>query len=85
MAALPQLGDGTNNLLRKITENTYQGSLSVQGFPIPPYDAIDLSYYGSTNNIAQVTYKKDGASVKTLTLTYVNGGASDNDKLQSVS
>ena len=85
MAALPQLGDGQNNLLRKITENTYQGSLSVQGFAIPPYDAIELSYYGSTNNIAQVTYKNGGNTVKTLTLTYVNGASADNDKLQSVS
>ena len=85
MAALPTLGDGQNNLLRKITENTYQGSLSVQGFAIPPYDAIELSYYGITNNIAQVVYKKDGSNVKTLTLTYVNGATSDNDRLQSVS
>ena len=84
MAALPILGDGQNNLLRKITENTYQGSLSVQGFAIPPYDAIDIDYYGSTNNIAQVIYKKSGASVKTLTLTYVGGGVADNDRIATI-
>ena len=84
MAALPILGDGQNNLLRKITENTYQGSLSVQGFAIPPYDAIRIDYYGSTNNIAQVIYKKSGASVKTLTLTYVGGGVADNDRIATI-
>jgi hypothetical protein len=85
MPALPQLGDGQNNLLRKITENTYQGSLSGQGFQIPPFDEIDIDYYGSTNNIFQVVYKKNGAIVKTLTLTYVGGGVVDNDKIASIS
>lgn len=84
MAALPTLGDGTNNLLRKITENTFQGSLSVQGFQVPPFDEIELSYYGSTNNIAQVIYKKSGDSVKVLTLTYVNGGVADNDRIATI-
>jgi len=85
MAALPTLGDGQNNLLRKITENTYQGSLSVQGIPIPPYNSFHISYYGNTDNIAQVTYKKDGNVVKVLTLTYVNGAVADNDRIESVS
>lgn len=84
MAALPTLGDGQNNLLRKITENTYQGSLSGQGFQIPPFDEIDIDYYGSTNNISQVVYKKDGNSVKTLTLTYVGGGVADNDRIATI-
>jgi hypothetical protein len=84
MAALPILGDGTNNLLRKITENTYQGSLSVQGFQVPSFDEIELSYYGSTNNIAQVIYKKSGDNVKVLTLTYVNGGVADNDRIATI-
>lgn len=85
MAALPTLGDGQNNLLRKITENTYQGSFSVQGFQVPPFDEIELTYYGSTNNIAQVNYKKDGNSVKVLTLTYVGGGVADNDRIATIS
>ena len=84
MAALPTLGDGQNNLLRKITENTYQGSLSGQGFQIPPFDEIDINYYGSTNNISQVVYKKDGNNVKVLTLTYVGGGVADNDRIASI-
>ena len=84
MAALPTLGDGQNNLLRKITENTYQGSLSGQGFQIPPFDEIEIDYYGSTNNISQVVYKKNGNSVKTLTLTYVGGGVADNDRIATI-
>lgn len=43
----------------------------VQGFNIPSYDHIDLSYSGST--ITGVTYKTGGSSgvtVASLTLTY---------------
>lgn len=43
---------------------------SIQGFQIPEYDELDLTYYGTTNNIATVIYKKLGATVATLTLTY---------------
>jgi|LakMenE18May11ns_1017448.scaffolds.fasta_scaffold9402524_2 hypothetical protein len=85
MAALPILGDGQNNLLRKITENTYQTAGSVSSFPIPPFDEVDITYYGSTNNIYQVFYKNGGSSVKTLTLTYVGGAVADNDRLSNIS
>jgi hypothetical protein len=43
---------------------------SIQGFQIPEYDELALTYYGSTNNIATVQYLKDGNPVATLTLTY---------------
>jgi hypothetical protein len=43
---------------------------SIQGFQIPEYDELALTYYGSTNNIATVIYKKDSSAVATLTLTY---------------
>jgi hypothetical protein len=43
---------------------------SLQGFVIPEYDEIDLTYYGTTNNISTVEYSKDGSVVGTLTLTY---------------
>lgn len=43
---------------------------NLQGFQIPEFDELDLTYYGSTNNIATVVYKKLGATVATLTLTY---------------
>ena len=42
----------------------------LQGFQIPEYDELALTYYGSTNNIATVVYKKASAVVATLTLTY---------------
>jgi hypothetical protein len=43
---------------------------SIQGFQIPEYDELALTYYGTTNNIATVVYKKASAVVATLTLTY---------------
>jgi hypothetical protein len=42
----------------------------LQGFQIPEYDELSLTYYGATNNIATVVYKKTSAVVATLTLTY---------------
>ena len=45
-------------------------SNSIQGFQIPEYDELSLTYYGTTNNIATVVYKKASAVVATLTLTY---------------
>ena len=43
---------------------------SIQGFQIPEYDELALTYYGSTNNIATVVYSKASVVVATLTLTY---------------
>ena len=43
---------------------------SIQGFQIPEYDELALTYYGTTNNIATVVYKKTSAVVATLTLMY---------------
>lgn len=43
---------------------------SIQGFQIPEYDELVLTYYGVTNNIATVVYKKASSVVATLTLTY---------------
>lgn len=54
--------DGVNTLSSEIS--------SLQGFQIPEYDELSLTYYGSTNNISTVVYKKDGAAVATLTLEY---------------
>jgi hypothetical protein len=50
--------------------NIYESLKEIAGFEIPAYDQIDISYYGSTNNIATVQYLKDGTPVATLTLTY---------------
>jgi hypothetical protein len=43
---------------------------NLQGFSIPEYDELSLTYYGATNNIATVVYKKASIVVATLTLTY---------------
>lgn len=43
---------------------------NLQGFQIPEYDELSISYYGVTNNISTVVYKKLGDVVATLTLEY---------------
>jgi len=43
---------------------------NLQGFAIPEYDELSLTYYGATNNIATVVYSKASVVVATLTLTY---------------
>jgi hypothetical protein len=50
--------------------NIYEQLKQVTGFDIPPYDEIDISYYGSTNNISTVQYLNGGDVVATLTLVY---------------
>ena len=54
--------DGTTSIATAIS--------NLQGFQIPEYDELTLSYYGSTNNVATVVYSKDGGAVATLTLEY---------------
>ena len=51
----------------------------LQGFQIPEYDEIDITYYGVTNNIATVVYSNGGSPVATLTLTYAVQPPVDND------
>jgi len=51
-------------------QNVSTALADIQGFQIPEYDELSLTYYGSTNNIATVVYKKASATVATLTLTY---------------
>jgi len=85
MSSLPLTGDGQSNLLKKIVENTFNISNSTSGFSIPQYDFIDISYYGTTNNIYEIYYKLDGVIVFALQLTYVGGIPTTNDaNLQSV-
>jgi hypothetical protein len=66
--------------------NIYESLKEIAGFEIPAYDQIDISYYGSTNNIATVQYLKDGTPVATLTLTYsVQPPVANDAKLTTVS
>jgi hypothetical protein len=48
----------------------YESLQQLAGFEIPPYDEIDITYYGTTNNIATIAYSKESVIVATLTLTY---------------
>jgi hypothetical protein len=50
--------------------NIYEQLNQIAGFEIPAYDEIDITYYGSTNNIETVVYSNGGSPVATLTLTY---------------
>ncbi len=50
--------------------NIYESLKKVAGFDIPAYDEIEISYYGSTNNIETVEYLNVGSLVATLTLQY---------------
>jgi len=52
---------------------------NLQGFQIPEYDELSLTYYGVTNNIATVVYKKASTPVATLTLTYSVQPPTSND------
>jgi hypothetical protein len=72
MANLPPILDTADYRHRVLDGvNSIETSLAdLQGFQIPEYDELALTYYGSTNNIATVVYKKNSTSVATLTLTY---------------
>ena len=59
--------------------NIYEQLKQVAGFDIPPYDQIDISYYGVTNNIATVQYLNGVIPIATLTLTYAVQPPVDND------
>ena len=54
----------------------YSAIANLQGFQIPEYDEIDITYYEppevptATNNIKTVVYSNGGSPVATLTLTY---------------
>lgn len=57
---------------------------NTQGLIIPPYDEQDFTYYGSTNNIETIVYKKATATVLTLTFTYLNSGAANDDLVTKI-
>lgn len=71
----------TNTLLDSITA----ANVNVPGFKIPPYDEIDMSYAGSTNNIETVVYKNNSTTVFSLSFVYVtNPPTVDNALLKTV-
>jgi len=46
-----------------------------------PYDQIDITYIGATNNINTVTYSFDGVTVAVLTMAYSGGIPATDDAL----
>lgn len=76
-ASVPLGEDSAELSLRKIVSLQAGG-----GAGVPEHDHIALTYHGSTNNVATVTYKIGGASgttVATLTIAYVGGVPSVDD------
>jgi len=68
------------------TEKDRLGKLA-NGIAVPPADYVAYTYLGSTNNIATAVYKiggSGGTTVATLTFTYVDDGAADDDKIESI-
>jgi len=81
LTTLESIGNTTNTLLKSVTA----ADINVPGFQIPPYDEIDLSYVGSTNNIQTANYKKNSTSVLSLSFGYIpNPPTTDNALLKTV-
>jgi hypothetical protein len=59
--------------------NIYEQLKQVTGFDIPPYNQIEITYYGATNNIATVLYYNEVVLVATLTLEYATQPPTVND------
>lgn len=56
-------------------------------FQIPDFDYQAFTYYGSTNNVHTRVFKtggSGGATVATLTYTYVASGAVDDDDISTI-
>jgi hypothetical protein len=55
------------------------------GFSIPPYDEINLNYYGATNNIKETIYKNSSTAVLSLSFEYIpNPPVVNNAKLSVI-
>jgi hypothetical protein len=72
---------------KKFFQSMLDGTLAfpIAGqFNIPTPDQQVFTYVGSTNNIETISYRSGGQEVALLTFTYVGGGASDDDKVASI-
>lgn len=69
--------DQVETLLNNLTST----NVKVPGFSIPPYDEISLSYYGSTNNLSNVSYINNSTTVLSLSFVYVANPPTTNDAL----
>lgn len=71
-------------LFQKWLDGEYSPTISTGGATIPENDEQIMTYYGSTNNLANIVYKKDGAVVATQTFEYKNGAAADDDLITRI-
>jgi len=88
------VGDQEVDLLRQIFVTLGGGGAGGGGivvtvsngssFSIPTFNSQAFTYYGGTNNIQTQTFKMNGATVATLTFVYVNGAASDDDLILTI-
>ena len=78
MDDIPSILD-TAKLRHLVLDGISNIASSIQGFQIPEFDSLALTYYGSTNNIATVVYRKGQGVVATLTLTYSVQPPTSND------
>jgi len=74
--AIDQTTPGTTNAVQE-----------TNGLSVPPSDYQEFTYIETTNNIDTMVFKTGGSggtTVATFTFTYVGGGASDNDLVESI-
>ena len=69
--------DQVETLLNDLTGT----NIKVPGFSIPPYTEINLSYYGTTNNLASVSYINNSTTVLNLSFSYATNPPTTNDAL----
>ena len=84
----PRADDRAERSLIKINSLLFADSQApANSLGIPGHNYVALTYFGATNNAQTVTFKTGGAAgttVAVLTLTYVGGGAADDDKIATV-
>lgn len=56
----------------------------VKGISVPLYDAVQLTYVGSTNNLNTATYTLNGETVAVLTCEYFATPSADDALLKGV-
>lgn len=70
--------DAVEVAIKKFIQSLAEGTISLPqsgGFNIPPYDTVEFTYVNAgaadDDKIETQTFKKDGATVSTLTYSYV--------------
>lgn len=59
-------------------------AISPSGMAIPANDEQLFSYYGGTNNVANIIYKSSGQTVATQTFEYRGAGAANDDDVTRI-